>query len=238
MELKRIFDWPQDKDEARRLQSDAASSLTFITDHDEPRLIAAVDTAYGYGGEVLYAAVVVTSFPEIEIVERNYYYGEMTFPYLPGLLFYREGPVILKALAKLQNDPDLIIVHGHGIAHDRGCGQASHIGLAFDKPTIGCARKLLAGRVRAVPEIKGGSQPIIIGNREVGLAYRSKDKVKPIFISPGYRCDLNLARDIVVRNLRGYRLPEPLRLAHLFANKYKRRFEKESALIEKAGELA
>lgn len=208
-----------------------------MADPEEPRLVAAVDAAYGYGGEMLYASAVVTTFPEIEIVERSFFFGEMTFPYLPGLLFYREGSVILKALAKLQNEPDIIIVHGHGIAHEHGCGQASHVGLAFDKPTIGCARKLLAGRVRQVPEVKGGSQPIILGNREVGLAYRSKDNVKPIFISPGYRCDLKLARDVVVRNLRGYRLPEPLRLAHLFANKYKRRMDKQTQQQEPVGEL-
>jgi len=175
---------------------------------------------------MLYAAAVVTSFPEVEVVERSFYHGTMSFPYVPGLKYYREGPIIVKALANLSTEPDLIIVHGHGIAHPKRCGMACQIGLTFDKPTIGCARKLLAGRFREVPEIKGSSQPIHLNEKVVGVAYRSKDKVKPVFISPAYKIDLERARDLSLRNLRGYRLPEPLRLAHLFANKYKRRIEK------------
>ena len=118
-------------------------------------------------------------------------------------------------------------VHGHGTAHPRRIGMACQIGLDFDLPTIGCARKLLSGAIRPVGETRGSSQPILLKGREVGLAYRSKDRVKPIFISPGYKCDLPFALDIIVKCLRGYRLPEPLRIAHLFANKYKRYNEKK-----------
>ena len=109
---------------------------------------------------------------------------------------------------------------------------ACQIGLAIDRPTIGCARKLLAGRHRPVAPAKGSSQPIVANSKQVGLAYRSKENVKPIFISSGHRCDLEHARDIIVKNLRGFRLPEPLRLAHLFANKYRRRSEAKKSGVE------
>lgn len=194
---------------------------------DEPGLITAVDSAYGYGGEMIFSSAVVTTFPEIEEVERTLHSEKVTFPHDSSLLYFREGPAIIEALAQLDSDPDLIIVHGHGLAHPRRCGLASLIGLAFDRPTIGCARKLLAGRVREVPPAKGTSQPILDRHEEVGIAYRSKENVKCLFISPGHDIDLTQARDYVVRNLRGYRLPEPLRLAHLYANKFRRKEERK-----------
>jgi deoxyribonuclease V len=192
----------------------------------EPKLIGAVDTAYGYGGEKLYASAVVMTFPDLEEVARMSQFCEVTFPYIPGLFYFREGPAIVDALAGLSVDPDVIIVHGHGIAHERSCGLATHVGLEFDIPTIGCSRRLLTGTHRPLGDAKGSSQPIIYRRKEVGKAIRSKEKVKPLYISPGNGCDLNYCVDIVTRCLRGYRLPEPLRLAHLLANKFKRYKEK------------
>ena len=137
--------------------------------------------------------------------------------------------MILSALEKIKENPDIIIVHGHGYAHPGRCGMASLVGLAFDKPSIGCARRLLAGYHRPVDPRKGSQQPLILNSREVGIAYRSKENVKPIFISPGHKCNLAQARDIIVQNLRGFRMPEPLRLAHLYANKYKRHREQKNS---------
>ena len=225
LKFRQFHEWPSNKSEAIEIQREAVGQVELQATLDDIKLIAAVDTAYSHGGETLYASVVVTTFPEIEEVERSYQHGEVTFPYIPGLFYFREGPVIVKALEKVAHDVDLIIVHGHGIAHPKQCGTASQIGLAFDLPTIGCARKLLAGHNRPVPPEKGSYQPVMLQSREVGVAYRSKTNVKPIYISPGHRCDIPQARSIVVQNLRGHRLPEPLRLAHLFANKYKRHSE-------------
>ena len=210
------------------MQAEVAGQISLVNHVSEPQLIAAVDTAYGRGGEMVYAAAVVTTFPEVEEVERSSASARAVFPYVPGLLFFREGPVVVEALAGLKVEPDLIIVHGHGVAHPRRCGMASHIGVLFDVPTIGCCRKLLVGRHRPIATTKGHYQPIVLGDKVLGRAYRSKDGVKPIFVSAAYKCDLDTAQDIVVRNLRGYRLPEPLRLAHLFANKYKRYTEKKT----------
>jgi deoxyribonuclease V len=148
------------------------------------------------------------------------------FPYHPGLLFYREGPVILEALGKLESDVNVLVLPSHGLAHPRRCGLACHVGLAFDRPAVGCARKILAGEYRPVELARGSFQPIRMRGQDVGVAYRSKDNVKPIFISPGHKCDLAFSRDIIVRCLRGFRFPEPLRVAHLLANKHKRNVEK------------
>jgi len=234
LEYRKLHDWPKTRAAAYAIQEEMARRVRLHANAVSPKLIAAVDTAYGHSGGILYASVVITTFPEIEVVERVYHYGPVNFPYVPGLFYFREGPIIVEALAKAKNDPELLLVHGHGLAHPKQCGMACHIGIAFDKPTVGCARKLLTGYHRPVPEIKGSYQPIMIRSKEVGLVYRSKDKVKPIFISPAYKCNLDQAREIVVQNLRGYRLPEPLRLAHLFANKFRRRIEQEGGRQAKA----
>ena len=143
------------------------------------------------------------------------------------MFFFREGQTIIKAFEKLENEPDLLMVHGHGISHPVRFGMASHIGLIFNKPTIGCCRKLLVGKHREVDDSKGSFQIISYQNKEVGYAYRSKDSVKPIFISPGHLISLEQSKEYIVRNLRGFRLPEPLRSAHKFANKFRRQIEKK-----------
>ncbi|HUV30671.1 MAG TPA: endonuclease V [Acidobacteriota bacterium] len=221
MELSYQHPWPATKPEAYAHQDQATRTVLIQEDTEEPSLIAAVDTAYGYASRFIYAAAVVMTFPDLQEIERSYAQMPVSFPYYPGLFYFREGPVIIRALADLDTDADLILVSAHGIAHPRRCGMACHIGIAFDKPTIGCARRLLAGHQKPVDTARGAWQPITFRGSEVGVVYRSKDNVKPIFVSPGHRCDITFAREIVVRCLRGFRLPEPLRVAHLLANKHK-----------------
>jgi len=228
LEYINLHDWPTDKIEAVELQNQLAGKIEKHGNIDNLCLVAAVETSYGKNSDYIYASAVVTTFPEINEVARTVHYTRLDFPYIPGLFYFREGPVILSALEKIKQDPDIIIVHGHGYAHPGRCGMASLVGLAFDKPSIGCARKLLTGFHRPVEPRKGSQQPITINFREVGIAYRSKENVKPIFISPGHKCNLTQARDTIVQNLRGYRMPEPMRLAHLFANKYKRHREQKN----------
>ncbi len=175
---------------------------------------------------MVYAAAVTMTFPELRPVERSYALCEVRFPYVPGLIFYREGEVMLRALAALEEETDLLLVAGHGLAHPRRCGIACQVGLLTNHRAIGCARRMLAGEHHHVDITKGSSEPILLAGRQVGIAYRSKDNVKPIFISPGFRCDIDYSLDIVKRCLRGYRLPEPLRVAHLLANKHKRMMER------------
>ncbi len=222
METRELHPWPETRAEAYAIIEEMVTRIEPGMAGEDPNLIAAVDTAHGPGGEVLYACAVVVTFPELEEVDRAFFHAPVRFPYEPGLLYFRDGPIITGALSQLISNPDLIIVQGHGQAHPLRCGVASHVGLVFDRPTIGCARRLLAGRHRPVAPAKGSYQPITIGSKEVGVAYRSRADVKPLFISAGHRCDSAQARDIVVRCLRGFRLPEPLRLAHQLVNKQKR----------------
>ena len=221
-------DWPNSKAEASLYLEEVAKQVRLLPLTAEPRQIAAVETTCGTGGKTLYCCAAVMSFPELEEIECVFSHGPTGFSYEPGLLHFREGPVIAQTLAKIVATPDLLMVHGHGIAHPQRCGSASSLGVVFDIPTVGCCRKLLAGNHREVAPTKGSAQPIILDSDEVGMAYRSKDKVKPIFVSPGHLCDLASAVSLTKRCLRGFRQPEPLRLAHLMAHKYKRRSEKKN----------
>jgi len=223
-----VREWPKSKAEAYQYQESVAQQVKLLPISPEPRLIVAVETAYGAGGETLYCCAAVMSFPDLEEIECVFSHGPAGWSYEPGLLYFREGPVIAQALSKVVATPDLLMVHGHGIAHPLRCGLASSLGVVFDMPAIGCCRKSLAGHHREVAPTKGSAQPIMLNSDEVGMAYRSKDKVKPIFISPGHLCDLPGAVDLTKRCLRGFRQPEPLRLAHLLTHKYKRRSERKS----------
>ena len=229
MELVRSHPWPTDKQEAIEIQSELEQLIEIHQNYDDINYIASVDTAYGKDANIVFAAAVLCTFPEIEVKERRTYYDELTFPIIPDMCYFREGAAMIKALEKLEQQPDLIIVHGHGTAHKKNGGLASMIGVGFDIATIGCSRKLLCGTVKEIPPTKGSTQPIMYQNKEVGIAYRTKDFVKPLFISPGHKCDLPFAKEVVGRNLRGFRMPEPLRFAHLAANKHKRYIEKKFA---------
>lgn len=217
--------WPNSKAEAHQCQEKLAGQVKLPPLTEEPSVIVAVETTYGSGGETLYCCAAVLSFPELTEVETVFSHGPADFKYEPGLLYFREGPVITQTLSKLTATPDLLMVHGHGIAHPKRCGLASSLGVVFEIPTIGCCRKLLAGHHREVPTTKGSAQPIILNDNEVGMAYRSKTNVKPMFISPGHLCDLQSAVSLTQRCMRGFRQPEPARLAHLLAHRFKRRTE-------------
>jgi deoxyribonuclease V len=221
VEIKSLHDWPENPNEALAIQK--ALRVEIIADHDIGKLeyITAVDTAFNDRNNRLYAAAITVKYPELIDVEREVAEMETEFPYIPALLAFREGPVILKALSRLKTDPDVIIFPGHGIAHPRGFGLASHLGLLADIPSIGCARRILCGDFRNPPPQKGGCSSLFVGDIEVGFVYRTKENVKPMFISPGHRCGIREALDIIIKCDTGYRMPEPLRLAHLFANKYK-----------------
>ena len=219
--------WPTSRAEAMSIQHDLRQRVIVGGNSRPPETIAAVETAYGHEGREVYAAVVVVSFPELRVIERAYYHRSADFPYVAGLFYFREGPAMIGALARIKSEVDVLIVHGHGIAHPNGVGIASCIGLAFARSSIGCARRLLVGYHRKVGDRKGSTETIFMNSQPVGLAYRSRDSVKPIFISPGYNCNIEQAGSIIVQCLRGYRLPEPSRIAHAAANKFRRTRERD-----------
>lgn len=228
LEFRLLHDWPQNPNDAVKLQYELQPSVDVSMHIDTPSLITAVDTAYNNKTNRLYAAAVTLKYPEMTNYERAVAEAEAKFPYIPALLAFREGPVILKTLGRLKTRPDAVIYPGHGLAHPRGIGMASHLGLITGIPSIGCARKCLAGDYRRPLPGKGECSSLFVSDVESGFVYRTKENVKPMFVSPGHKCTIRDALDIVIGCLTGYRMPEPLRLAHLYANKYKQSAEKKA----------
>lgn len=183
------------------------------------RTVAGADISYDRKGDLFFAAVVILSYPELNFIEEKQAVAHAPFPYIPGLLSFREAPVLLQAFAGLTAPPDVALFDGQGIAHPRGVGLASHMGLFLGLPTIGCAKKRLVGEHDAVGEAKGSRAPLVFENQTVGMVLRSKNRVKPLFISQGHSIGLTRAVEVVLACCRGCRLPEPTRQAHLAVNR-------------------
>ena len=159
----------------------------------------------------------VLNYPELRLVETKVVRGKVDFPYVPGLLSFREAPLTLAACEGLALIPDLVLVDGQGIAHPRRFGFASHLGLFLDTPTIGCAKSRLCGRHEEPAEEPGSYAEVVDGGETIGVALRTKAGSKPLYVSIGHKVDLEAAIYWVLECCRGYRLPEPCRLAHLAA---------------------
>ncbi|HEV2457064.1 MAG TPA: deoxyribonuclease V [Ktedonobacterales bacterium] len=182
---------------------------------EDVRTVAGIDASYR---DVARAAVVVLAFPDMERLDEAVAARESVFPYVPGLLSFREGPVVLDALAKLTVQPDLLIFDGQGYAHPRRFGLASHLGVYLDRPSIGCAKSRLIGSYNEPGPEPGDRTPLLDRGEVIGAVLRTKARTKPLFISVGHKIDLETAVEVVLRCLRGYRLPEPTRLAHNLAD--------------------
>jgi deoxyribonuclease V len=222
MNIPELHPWPRSQSEALKIQHNLKNRIIAAGSLKGVKLIAGVDTAFDHIEDMLFAGVCLYNFPELEEIDRATTSAKALFPYIPGLHAFREGPVMLKALSKLNTRPDLIMFSAHGIAHQRGIGLASHLGLFVDIPSVGCARKRLVGQYEEPGPEAGAASPLLIDNCEVGRVYRTRAKVKPVFISPGYRCDIDEAVEIVVKCLCGNRIPEPIQAAHRLANRMKR----------------
>jgi len=217
VKVEKLHSWQvstaQALDLQRRLAAQVSRNNEVVTSH----FIAGVDISAGKIGGMATAAVVVLNYPELRVVETEVVNGELDFPYIPGLLSFRESPLTLAACQRLTITPDLILVDGQGVAHPRRIGLASHLGLFLNTPTIGCAKSLLCGQ-HAEPGAEPGSYAEITDNGElIGAALRTKLRVKPVYVSIGHKIDLQTAIYWVMKCCRGYRLPEPTRLAHLAA---------------------
>ncbi len=158
------------------------------------------------------------SYPELTLLEEATFSARVSFPYIPGLLTFREGPPLITAFAKLSQLPDFILFDGQGIAHPRGIGLAAHLGLILDRPAIGCAKSRLVGTHAPVGEKRGDWTGLIHQERQVGAVLRTRDRIKPVFVSQGHRIGLERAVTLVLACCRGYRIPEPTRRAHLAVN--------------------
>jgi deoxyribonuclease V len=204
---------------ALKLQSNLASSIDRCNILGEIRFVAGVDVSLGRQGGIGRAAVVVFRYPSMEIVAESIHEGPVTMPYIPGLLSFRELPLILPAVEKLSIEPDLFIVDGQGIAHPRRLGIASHLGLFTAKPTIGCAKSRLCGEHEEVGIGIGESQDMRDRGEVIGRVIRTKAACKPLYISVGHMISLETSVDWVLKLSKGYRLPEPVRQAHLAAGR-------------------
>jgi deoxyribonuclease V len=185
-----------------------------------PTLIAGCDVHLR--GDLARATVVVQRFPDLEVVETVHGEIGIDFPYVPGLLSWRELPPLLTALKKLTLRPDLLLADGQGLAHPRHFGLACHLGLASGLPTIGCAKSILRGIHDPVGEEKGATAPLVYRGQLVGMALRSKHRVKPLYVSVGHLITLDEAVECVLRCCLKHRLPEPNRLAHVAAQAWAR----------------
>ncbi len=219
MNINKIHGFDLPPGAAIKLQSDLAASVVTSDDGGEIRLIAGVDVSVGRQGTCGRAAVVVVRYPSFEIVAESIYKGIVSVPYIPGLLSFRELPLILPALEKLELEPDLFIVDGQGIAHPRRLGIAAHLGLFTGKPTIGCAKSRLCGEHPDVGITRGESTGLLDDGAIIGRVVRTKEGCKPVFVSVGHRITLETAVTWVLKLGCGYRLPEPVHLAHLAAGR-------------------
>ena len=217
MRVQALHGWEVSIARAREIQLSLAKRVVTESEVIDPRLVAGIDISAPDTQGVATGAVVVLRYPELSIVEVEVAQGKVTLPYIPGLLSFRECPLILAACEKLCNIPDIILIDGQGIAHPRRLGLASHVGLFLDLPTIGCAKSILCGQHQPVGEEAGSHAELLDNGELIGAALRTKSRVRPIYVSVGHKIDLASALQWVINCCRGYRLPEPTRLAHLAA---------------------
>ena len=217
MRVYALHGWEVSTAQAREIQLSLAKRVVTENGVIKPRLVAGIDISAPDTQGVARGAVVILRYPEFSIVEVEIAEDKIDFPYIPGLLSFRESPLILAACKKVCNVPDLIMIDGQGIAHPRRFGLASHVGLFLDLPTIGCAKSILCGRHQTVGEEAGSHAELLDNGKLIGAALRTKTRVKPVYVSVGHRIDLASALQWVIKCCRGYRLPEPTRLAHLAA---------------------
>jgi deoxyribonuclease V len=217
MQLAVSHRWDLSIGEATALQAQLAEKVVAKTDFDPSAVQTVAGVDVGFRGEVAHAAVVVLGFPELEPVDYALGSAPVTFPYVPGLLTFREGPSVLNALAKLTVWPDLFIFDGHGLAHPRRIGLAAHMGVLLNHPSIGCAKSRLSGSHHEPGGAVGDWVPMWDQGEMIGAVVRSRAKVKPLYVSVGHHVDLQTAIDFVLQCTRGYRLPETTRYAHRVA---------------------
>ncbi len=207
--------WDMTPEEAQQVQRELRGRVVVADEFGPLRLIAGVDNSYVAATETTYAGVVVLTWPDLEVVERKVSRTPTAFPYVPGLLSFREAPGVLAAIDLLEHRPDLFIFDGQGIAHMRGLGLASHLGLVLDTPSIGCAKSRLVGRYEEPGPEQGDHSPLTYGGRVVGTVIRPATGRKALlFVSPGHRVSVETSARLVTECCRGRVMPEPTRLAH------------------------
>lgn len=219
MRIKRLHRWDIPPSEAKRLQERLSKRLKLKFLRIEVKRIAACDVSIFKDKKEARSCVAIFSYPQLDLLSEVIITDSVRYPYIPGLLTFREGPILLKALKRIKEKVDVLLFDGQGIAHPRRMGIASHIGLWLDKPSIGCAKSHLYGSYK-LPKLKKGDLSYIYdrANNKIGVSLCTRDNVKPIYISPGHKMDLDTAVKIVSGCVKNFRIPEPLRVVHIKAN--------------------
>lgn len=217
--------WELSPKEAIDLQKTLAERVLIQPLPARLKIVGAEDISYSKHSDLLMAVILTFKWPGLELLESVHHVCRATFPYVPGLLSFREVPPLLEAYSKLGRKPDVLLCDAQGIAHPRKFGLAAHLGLCLELPTVGCAKSRLCGSHDDPPLKKGSSAPLLLNGEQVGIVFRSRDGVKPVYISPGHLSDLKSSKRLVDRCVRRYRIPEPLRLAHIEANRLRVKIE-------------
>jgi deoxyribonuclease V len=217
--------WNLTPRQALRLQESLRARVILDDRFGPVRTVAGADLAFDPATETAFAGVIVYRFPQMEELERQMGSARLRFPYVPGLLSFRESPILLRAFARLKTEPDLILIDGHGLAHPRRFGIACHLGVLFDKPTIGCAKSVLVGDFAEPGRRAGSASPLIHAGEQVGVALRTRDSVRPIFVTQGHRVSLGSAVELVSRCLDGFRIPKPTREADHYVRELRLRYQ-------------
>jgi len=209
-----LHSWEVNYKEAIQIQLELAKKIIIKDTPLNIKRVAGADVSFK--DDVAYGAVVILEFLDLSLIEQIRVEMPVKFPYIPGLLTFREGPVLLKAFEKVTKEPDIIVFEGQGIAHPRRMGLATHMGILLDKPSIGCAKTYLWGRCDKKVGKEKGSYTLLRGEKEdvLGAVLRTRAGVKPVFVSPGYKMTFEYSIEIILRLCPKFRLPEPLRLAH------------------------
>jgi deoxyribonuclease V len=214
MRIKKLHNWNLSYSRAIALQKNLSKKIRLIKLKNQPETIAGIDCAFSKDKKKIFACAVLLKLPGFELIETVNAVQKLTFPYIPGLLSFREAPACIAAVEKLKHKPDAFLIDGQGMAHPRRFGLACHLSLFFDKPTIGCAKSRLTGSFEE-PAIEKGSFSLLKDGREIiGAVVRTRTNVKPVFVSVGNKCLLNDAIKITLVCTTRYRIPEPTRLAH------------------------
>jgi deoxyribonuclease V len=222
MKIARLHPWKVSPAQAIRIQQALRARLDARAYRGPIETVAGVDVSYDMRSPLVYAAVIVMRLSDRHILETATAANVGTFPYIPGLLSFRESPAVLRAFKKLRHRPDCLICDGQGIAHPRRFGLACHLGLVLDLPSIGCAKSLLVGTYREPARKRGSFKTLSDNGEHVGIILRTRDGIEPVYVSPGYRMSLERACEIVLGTHGGYRIPEPTRQAHLLVNALRR----------------
>jgi len=204
--------------EATALQNEMRHGLNLQTSFNHITTIAGGDISHNKNSDVIYAGIVLLSYPQMIVQSYSLVVAKTTFPYVPGFLGFREVPALLQAWEQIPVKPDVMILDGQGITHPRRMGIASHFGLLTDAPAIGCAKSMLFGKFPDLGIEKFSTSPIANNNELLGYALRTKDNVEPVYISPGHKVSVNDSLTIMKQCVQKHRIPEPTRQAHDYVN--------------------